>query len=97
MVEISAGGCAKFSIEDWFPQDLANMCLSKSIAMTAIVMGDVNAVHALVRHHGQLLTSQALDERSLLLRGRVFLWTRATEDVYIDDRAFFSMHLPDAR
>ena len=40
------------------------------IGMTAIVMGDVNAVYTLeCAHRRQLLAARALNERSLLIRG----------------------------
>ena len=40
------------------------------IGMTAIVMGDVNAVHTLeCAHRRQLFAARALNERFLLIRG----------------------------
>ena len=52
--------------------------------MTAIVMGDVNAVHTLeCAHCRQLLAARALNERSLLLSGLSIPRTRT--DVYIGD------------
>ena len=54
--------------------------------MTAIVMGDVNAVCALgCAHCRQMLAARALNERSLLTRGLPFPPTKTIGDVYSDD------------
>ena len=60
-------------IESWVSQDLLKTCTSVEpvsesdhckVGMTAIVMGDVNAVHALeCAHRRQLLAARALHER----------------------------------
>ena len=82
-------------IESWVSQDLLktrasfepvselDYCQS---GMTAIVMGDVNAVHTLqCAHRRHLLAARALNERSLLIRGSPFPRTKTIGDVYIDD------------
>ena len=62
------------------------------IGMTAIVMGDVNAVYTLGRaHRRQLLAARALSERSLLVRGLSFPRTKTIGDVYIDDLVICSI------
>ena len=84
-------------IESWVSQDLLETCGSIEpvseqdycqIGMTAIVMGDVNAVHTLeCAHRRQLLAARALNERSLLIGGLPFPRTKTIGDVYIDDFA----------
>ena len=64
-------------IESWVSQDLLETCASFEpvsevgdcqIGMTAIVMGDVSAVHTLeCPHRRHLLAARALNERSLLI------------------------------
>ena len=50
--------------------------------MTALVMGDVNAVVTLeCAHRRHLLAARALHERSLLMRGLSFLRTKTIGDV----------------
>ena len=59
--------------------------------MTAIVMGDVNAVYTLeCAHRRQLLAAHALNERSLLIRGLPSR-TKTTGDVYIDGLVILSV------
>ena len=55
------------------------------IGMTAVVMGDVNAVCILeCAHRRQSLAARALNERSFLIRGLSFPRTKTIGDVYID-------------
>ena len=62
------------------------------IGMTAIVMGDVNAVYTLeCAHRRQLLAARALNERSLLIRGLPFPRTKTIGDVYVDDLVILSV------
>ena len=82
-------------IESWVSQDLLKTCtlvepVSESdncqIGMTAIVMGDVNAVYTLeCAHRRHLLAARALHERSLLIRGLAFPRTKTIGDVFMDD------------
>ena len=70
-------------IESWVTQDLFRTCASIEpvsgqdycqIGMTAIVMGDVNAVHTSeCAHRRHLFAARALNERSLLIKGAPFL------------------------
>ena len=60
--------------------------------MTAIVMGDVNAVYTLeCAHRRQLLVARALHERSQLFRGLPFPRTKTMGDVYINDLVILSV------
>ena len=60
--------------------------------MTAIVVGDVNAVFTLeCAHRRQLLAAQTLNERSLLIRGLLFPRTKTIGDVFIDDLVILSV------
>ena len=71
----------------WIAQDLFKTCASIvpvsekdycQIGMTAIVMGDVNAVHTLERaHRRHLLAARARNVRSVLLRGGPFARQRS--------------------
>ena len=58
------------------------------IGKTAIVVGDVNAVHARVCSPPSLL---ALNERSLLIERLSFSNTKTVGDVYIDDLVILSV------
>ena len=88
-------------IEGWVSQDLLTTCTSGEhvpeldfcqIGMTAIVMGDVNAVYPLeCAHRRQLLAARALNERSLLIRGLHFPRPKTIGDVYIDDLVILSV------
>ena len=64
--------------------------------MTAIVMGDDNAVYTLeCVNRRQLLGARAQNERSLLITGLPFLRTK-TIDIYIDDLVILSiLHFSD--
>ena len=95
-------------IERWVPQDLLKTCTSvepvsdldyRQIGMTAVVMGDVNAVYNfLCGHRRQLLAAaRGLNERSLLLRGPPFPRTKTIGDGFIDDLVILSvLHFSDA-
>ena len=88
-------------IESWLSQDLLETCASVEpvsefdfcqIGMTAIVMGDVNAVFTLERaHRRQLLAVRALNGRSLWIRGPPFPRTKTMGDVFIDDLVILSV------
>ena len=53
--------------------------------MTALVMGDANAVYTLECARRQLLAACALNERSSLIRGLLFPRTKTIGDVHTDD------------
>ena len=88
-------------IESWVSQDLLKTCISVEpvsesdycqIWMTAIVMGDVNAVYTLeCVHRRQLLAARAPNERSMLIRGLPFPRIKTIGDVYIDDLVILSI------
>ena len=60
--------------------------------MSAIVMGDVNAVYTLeCAHRRHVLAVCALNERPLLIRGLPFPRTKTIGDVYIDDLVILSV------
>ena len=81
-------------IESWITQELLTVCARlKSvseqdhcqIAVMAIAVGDVSAVHTLeCAHRRQILATRALNQRSLLVRGLPFPRTVTVGDVYID-------------
>ena len=84
-------------VECGVAQDLLKTCASfepvseianSQIWMTAIVMGDVNAVYTL-----ECTRRQPLNERSLLIRGLSFSRTITIGDVYIDDLVILSVLL----
>ena len=87
--------------ESWVSQDLLETCASVEavseldccqIGMTAIVLGDVNALYTLeCAHRQQLLAARALNERSLFIRGLPFLRTTTTGDVCNDDFVILSV------
>ena len=88
-------------IESWVSEDLLKTCASVEpvsepdycqIGMTAIVMGDVNAVHTLeCAHRKQLLAARPLHERSLLIRGLPFPRTKTIGDEKKDDLVILSV------
>ena len=88
-------------IASWMSQDLLKACASFEpvsesdycqVGMTAIVMGDVNAVYTLeCAHRRQLLAARALNERSLLIRGLPSPRTKTIGDVYIDGLVILSV------
>ena len=76
-------------MESWVSQDLLKTCASVEpvseqdycqIGMTAIILGDVNAVYTLeCAYRRQLLAARAL------IRGVAFPRTKTVGDVYVDD------------
>ena len=77
-------GFRKIFLRRVFP---SNPSLNQIIArLTAIVMGDVNAVYTIeCAHRRLLLAARPLHERSLLIRGLPFPPTKTIGDVYVDD------------
>ena len=93
-------------IESWVSQDLLKTCTSdepvsdldyRQIVMTAIVMGDVNAVYTLdCLRDNQLLAARTLTERSLQIRKLPSTRTKTIGDVNIDDLVILSvLHFSD--
>ena len=86
-------------IKSWISEDLLETCVSFEpvsesdycqIGMTAIVMGDVNAMYTLeCAHRRQMIAARALNERSPLIRGLTFPRTKTVGDVNIDVLVFF--------
>ena len=66
--------------------------ITARLGMTAIVMGDVNAVHTLdCAHRRQLLAARALHERSPLIKGFPFPRTKIIWHVSVDDLVILSV------
>ena len=61
--------------------------------MTAIDMGDVNTRYAECAYRRHLLAARALNERSLLIRGRSIPRTETIGEVYIDNHVILSVLL----
>ena len=88
-------GVVHTEIDSWVSQDLLATRASVDyckIGMTAIVIGDVNAVYTLGWcHRRHLLAARALNERSLLVRGPSFWRTKTIGDVCVDDFVILSI------
>ena len=84
-------GFRKISLKRVPPSNLSESDYCQ-IGMTAIVMGDVNAVYTLeCAHRRQLLAARALHERSLMIRGLPFPRTKTIGNVHIDDLVILSV------
>ena len=82
----STFGYYKISLRTCASVELISELEYCQIGMTAIAMGDVNAVCALgCAHCRHMIAARAPKERSLLVRGLPFPPTKTIGDVYIDD------------